>query len=67
MTEVIPKKQAELKELRAKHGKKEVGKITVDQCIGGMRSMMGLFYDASLLDAQTGITFRDYTIPDIQK
>ncbi len=29
-----------------------------------MRNIMGLFHDISILDAQTGITFRGYTIPE---
>jgi citrate synthase len=40
-----------------------------------MRNIFGLFYDTSLLDAKTvfqllklkGITFREYTIPEVQE
>jgi citrate synthase len=32
-----------------------------------MRGMVGLFTETSLLDANDGITFRGYTIPDLQK
>lgn len=32
-----------------------------------MRGVKGLFYDGSLLDPQSGITFREYNIPDVQE
>ncbi|KAM3139549.1 hypothetical protein pb186bvf_008385 [Paramecium bursaria] len=67
LREVIPEKQAALKEIKKKYGDKEIGRVTVDQAIGGMRNIFGLFYDTSLLDAKTGITFRDYSIPEIQE
>ena len=44
-----------------------IGQVTVDQAIGGMRNIFGIFYDCSLLDSKTGITFRDYTIPDLKE
>lgn len=53
LREVIPEKQALLKEIRKKYGNKEICKVTVDQAIGGMRNVFALFYDASLLDAKT--------------
>eukprot|EP01017_Pseudomicrothorax_dubius_P017503 TRINITY_DN1970_c0_g1_i1.p1 TRINITY_DN1970_c0_g1~~TRINITY_DN1970_c0_g1_i1.p1 ORF type:complete len:452 (+),score=100.14 TRINITY_DN1970_c0_g1_i1:38-1393(+) len=67
LNELIPKKQAELKEIKAKYGDVEIGKITVDQVIGGMRNMYALFYDGSLLDPMTGITYRGHTIPEIME
>ena len=33
----------------------------MDQVLGGMRGMKGLFYDISRLNSQTGITFRGIT------
>jgi citrate synthase len=32
-----------------------------------MRNIFGLFYDTSLLDSKTGITYRDYSIPEISE
>jgi citrate synthase len=49
MADLIPKKQAELKEIKKLYGKEQIGTITVDQAIGGMRNMFGLIWDASLL------------------
>ena len=63
----IPIKQAELKELKSKYGDKSLGSVTVDQCIGGGRDVKCMFYETSLLDANEGIRFRNYTIPECQK
>jgi citrate synthase len=53
MREIVPIKQALLRDVRKRYGAKEVCKVTVDQAIGGMRNVFGLFYDASLLDSKT--------------
>jgi len=67
LTELIPKKNAELKELKAKHGTKTLGTYTVNQTLGGMRDMLALLYDGSLLDKFEGITFRGYSIPQAKE
>ena len=61
LDEIIPQRVSMIKELKQKHGAKEVGKTTLDQVLGGMRGMKGLFYDISRLNSQTGITFRGIT------
>jgi citrate synthase len=63
----VPVKQGEMKELKAKYGDKSLGTVTVDQCIGGGRDVKCMFYETSLLDANEGIRFRGYTIPECQK
>jgi citrate synthase len=65
LKEVMPAKLEELKEIKKLYGNKEVGTYTVDQVIGGMRDIKSVFYDTSILDKMTGITFRGYTIPDL--
>jgi citrate synthase len=67
LQEVIPKKQAELKEIKEKHAKDHIGSITVDQALGGMRNMMAMVWDASLLHPIEGIKFRGHSIPDLCK
>eukprot|EP00331_Platyophrya_macrostoma_P009902 CAMPEP_0176424572 /NCGR_PEP_ID=MMETSP0127-20121128/10906_1 /TAXON_ID=938130 /ORGANISM="Platyophrya macrostoma, Strain WH" /LENGTH=454 /DNA_ID=CAMNT_0017805633 /DNA_START=33 /DNA_END=1397 /DNA_ORIENTATION=+ len=62
--ELIPQRQAELKEIKEKYGNKQIGTITVEQVIGGMRGMKGLFWDLSALDANEGIRFRGHSIPE---
>ncbi|KAI9182839.1 citrate (Si)-synthase [Blastocladiella emersonii ATCC 22665] len=67
LTELIPEKQAEIKEFRAKHGDAAVGTVTVDMVYGGMRGIKGLIWEGSVLDADEGIRFRGLTIPECQK
>lgn len=63
----IPRKQAELKDLKSQYGEKVIGNVTVDQCIGGSRDVLCMYYETSLLDAHEGIRFRGYSIPELQK
>ena len=51
LAELIPKKQNEIKELKAKHKDTVIGEVTVDQIYGGMRDIKGLVTETSLLDA----------------
>ena len=64
--EALPEQQARLKAIRKNHGTKELGKVTVNMAVGGMRGITGLLYETSLLDAEEGIRFRGHTIPDLQ-
>ena len=43
-----------------------IGEVTVDQAIGGMRGIPGLYWGTSLLDADECIRFRGYSIPELQ-
>ncbi len=58
---------AEIKELIKTHGNKKIGEVTLSQIYQGMRGMTGLVTETSLLDAQEGIRFRGYTIPELQE
>jgi citrate synthase len=62
----IPAKQAAMKKLKADYGHMSLGEVTVDQCIGGGRDVKSMYYETSLLDAQEGIRFRGYSIPELQ-
>ncbi len=57
---------AEIKELLKEHGNKKIGEVTLSQIYQGMRGVTGLVSETSLLDAQEGIRFRGYTIPELQ-
>ena len=57
----------EIKELLKEHGNKKIGEVTLNQVYQGMRGMTGLVTETSLLDAQEGIRFRGYTIPELQQ
>merc|ERR1711963_847096 len=67
LTEKIPVVQEEVKAFRKTFGDKKIGEITVDQLYGGMRGMKGLVTETSVLDADEGIRFRGYTIPECQE
>ncbi|MBC7587970.1 MAG: citrate (Si)-synthase, eukaryotic [Chitinophagaceae bacterium] len=58
---------AVIKDLLKEHGTKKIGEVTLAQVYQGMRGMTGLVTETSLLDAQEGIRFRGYTIPELQQ
>src|SRR5450631_1649942 len=57
----------EIKELIKTHGDKKIGEVTLSQIYQGMRGMTGLVSETSLLDAQEGIRFRGYSIPELRE
>ena len=58
---------ADMKEVLKEHGNKKIGEVTLSQVYQGMRGMTGLVTETSLLDAQEGIRFRGYTIPELRE
>jgi len=58
---------AEIKDLLKEHGNKKIGEVTLSQVYQGMRGITGLVTETSLLDAQEGIRFRGYSIPELQQ
>jgi citrate synthase len=58
---------AEIKEIIKEHGTKKIGEVTLAQIYQGMRGITGLVTETSLLDAQEGIRFRGYSIPELQE
>jgi len=67
LNELIPKKVAEVKEVKDKYGNRGIGETTVNMAYGGMRGIKGLITETSLLDPEEGIRFRGYSIPECQK
>src|SRR5882762_1613750 len=57
----------EIKELIKEHGNKKIGEVTLSQIYQGMRGITGLVTETSLLDAQEGIRFRGFSIPELQQ
>ncbi len=57
----------DIKDLLKEHGTRKVGEVTLAQIYQGMRGITGLVTETSLLDAQEGIRFRGYTIPELQQ
>ncbi len=58
---------AEIKNLLKEHGNKVIGEVQLSQVYQGMRGMTGLVTETSLLDAQEGIRFRGYSIPELRE
>src|SRR5258705_7063146 len=58
---------AEIKDLLKEHGAKKIGEVQLSQIYQGMRGITGLVTETSLLDAQEGIRFRGYSIPELQQ
>ncbi len=57
----------EIKTILQEHGNRKIGEVTLSQIYQGMRGITGLVTETSLLDAQEGIRFRGYTIPELQE
>jgi citrate synthase len=57
---------AEIKQMLKEHGNKVIGEVTLSQVYQGMRGMTGLVTETSLLDANEGIRFRGYSIPELK-
>jgi len=58
---------ATIKDILKDHGSKKIGEVTLSQIYQGMRGITGLVSETSLLDAQEGIRFRGYSIPQLQQ
>ncbi|CAB4014043.1 Citrate synthase, mitochondrial [Paramuricea clavata] len=67
MKSIVPEKQKEVAEFRKQCADKVIGQYNVDQVYGGMRGIIGLVTETSLLDPEEGIRFRGYSIPECQK
>jgi citrate synthase len=59
--------KAEIKTIIKEHGEKKLDEVTVDQMIGGMRSVKSMIWDTSSLDPEEGIRFRGYNIPQLRE
>ncbi len=58
---------ADIKDIIKNHGDMKMGDITVAQVYQGMRGMLGMVTETSKLDAEEGIRFRGYSIPELRK
>ncbi|WP_232516325.1 citrate (Si)-synthase, eukaryotic [Chitinophaga caeni] len=57
----------EVKELIKNHGSTKVDEVSLAQVYQGMRGVTGLVTETSLLDANEGIRFRGYSIPELRE
>jgi citrate synthase len=63
---VIPKVN-EIKDFIKENASHTLGSYTVDSVASGMKGMIGLITETSLLDAEEGIRFRGYSIPELRE
>src|SRR5258708_21877765 len=57
----------EIKVLLEQHGNKKLDDVTIAQAYQGMRGITGLVTETSLLDANEGIRFRGFSIPELRE
>lgn len=57
----------EIKALLAEHGNTVVDEVTLSQVFGGARDIIFMLWEPSLLDAQEGIRFRGYSLPELRE
>lgn len=62
----IQLEQKKVLSLRKKYGDKKIGDVTLNMVYGGMRGLLALVSETSLLDPEKGITFRGFTIPELK-
>ncbi|MBW8323469.1 MAG: citrate (Si)-synthase [Prolixibacteraceae bacterium] len=61
------KDMADLQKLRKDHGDVVLGQVTIDQVLSGMKGIPALLTETSKLDANEGIRFRGYSLPELQE
>ncbi|MGD9930199.1 MAG: citrate (Si)-synthase [Mangrovibacterium sp.] len=57
----------EYQKLKTEHADKVIANVTIGQVMTGMKGVPSLITDTSKLDANTGITFRGYSIPELRE
>ena len=57
----------EMRALNKEHGDKKIDEVKLSQAFGGARGVKMMIWETSSLDAQSGITFRGYSIPELQE
>ncbi len=57
----------EVKELLSTHKNMQVDTVELDQVYGGMRDITSMIWEPSLLDAEEGIRFRGFSIPELRE
>jgi citrate synthase len=58
--------RTEMRETLKSHGSRIVGQVSLEQMVGGMRSVKSMIWETSALDPEEGIRFRGYSIPQLR-
>jgi citrate synthase len=61
------KNMADFQKLKKDHGDVVLGQVTIDQVLSGMRDIPALLTETSKLDANEGIRFRGFSLPELQQ
>tara|TARA_Y200000002_G_scaffold380876_1_gene393426 strand:- start:2236 stop:3621 length:1386 start_codon:yes stop_codon:yes gene_type:complete len=62
----IPERRKNLANFKNTYKDKIIDTIKAEQVIGGMRDIKSLYWDTSLLDANEGIKFNNFSIPELR-
>ncbi|MEO5906667.1 MAG: citrate (Si)-synthase [Saprospiraceae bacterium] len=57
---------AEMRTFLKEYGDTIIDQVAIEQVIGGMRGIQSMLWETSLLDANEGIRFRGYSIPELK-
>lgn len=57
----------EVKDILASDGNMKVAEVNLGQVVGGARGIIMMLWEPSLLDANEGIRFRGFSIPELQE
>jgi citrate synthase len=63
----IPPMQERVKGILKEHGDKKLSDVSISQAYGGVRDVLCMIWDTSLLDKFEGIRFRGFSIPELQE
>jgi len=58
---------AEFQRIRKDYGDVVLGQVTIDQVLSGMKGIPALLTETSKLDANEGIRFRGFSLPELQQ
>ncbi len=58
---------SEYQRIRKDHGDKVIAQVTIDQVLSGQKGIPALVTDTSNLDANEGIRFRGYSLPELRQ
>ncbi len=59
--------KTEIKALSKEHGNMVMDQVKLSQIVGGMRGIKSMLWETSVLDAEVGIRFRGYSIPELKE
>jgi citrate synthase len=63
----IPPMQERVKGILKENGDKKLSEVSVSQAYGGVRDVLCMVWDTSLLDKFEGIRFRGFSIPELRE